>query len=77
MEISFSKRKLAKTFNSNRELVKTYGDEQARVIQKRLTVLRAAKALSDFTPYMRPERCHELIGNRKGELSMDLKGPYR
>lgn len=24
-----------------------------------------------------PGRCHELIGDRKGEISIDLDGPYR
>ena len=24
-----------------------------------------------------PGRCHELTGNRKGQLSVDLDGPYR
>jgi len=26
---------------------------------------------------MRPARCHELTGDRKGQLSVDLKHPYR
>lgn len=24
-----------------------------------------------------PGRCHELTGDRKGELAVDLRGPYR
>jgi proteic killer suppression protein len=24
-----------------------------------------------------PGRCHELTGNRKGQISIDLEGPYR
>lgn len=45
------------------------------VIRRRLDDLRAAKMLADMRCL--PGRCHELHGDRKGQLSLDLKHPYR
>lgn len=40
--------------------------------------LRAAENLGFFwPPYSPTHRCHELGGNHKGKLSLDLDGPYR
>jgi len=40
--------------------------------------LSAAPTLGIFAPpYSPPNRCHELTGNRKGTISIDLDGPYR
>lgn len=38
--------------------------------------LAAAKTLADISR-VPPARCHELTGNRKGQLSVDLEHPYR
>lgn len=38
--------------------------------------LRAAASLADISRFP-PARCHELTGNRKGQLSVDLEHPYR
>ncbi|GAB6144210.1 hypothetical protein JCM12294_16480 [Desulfocicer niacini] len=38
--------------------------------------LSAAETLTDITR-LPPARCHELTGNRKGQLSVDLEHPYR
>ena len=38
--------------------------------------LAAAETLLDISRF-RPARCHELIGDRKGQLSVDLEGPDR
>jgi len=38
--------------------------------------LKAAISLDDFLR-LPPARCHELTGNRKGQLSVDLEHPYR
>jgi len=38
--------------------------------------LKAAISLDDIS-CLPPARCHELTGNRKGQLSVDLEHPYR
>lgn len=45
---------------------------------RRMQELRAAQSLGDLLPpYSGPGRCHELTGNRAGQLSLDLDHPYR
>ena len=68
--------KLAKTFNSEKDLVREYGPENARLIKLRMAVLNAATCLEEV-PYRRPERRHELGGNREGQFAVDLKHPKR
>ena len=78
MEITFSSKKLAKQMNDDKAMVKTYGAQSARKLQKVLTQFRAAPNLGIFAPPMSlPHRCHELTGNRKGQLSVDVEHPYR
>lgn len=76
MNISFSRSKLQKTFNSEKELIREYGPDQARVIMRRMSVLRAAASLEEV-PRFPPERHHELTGDMQGMFAVDLKHPYR
>lgn len=75
MDIVFKDKKLAKLCNSKRDLVKELGADRARRLQRRLDDLRAAKVLEDMR-YL-PGRCHELVKDRTGQLSLDLDHPYR
>ena len=70
--VEYATTKLQKTLTSEIALRRTYGDRRAREIQKRLSVLYGAMVLADFVPRTRPERCHELVGNRAGQLAMDI-----
>ena len=45
-------------------------------LQQRMMELKAAENLTDISR-LPPARCHELKGNRKGQLSVDLEHPYR
>ena len=57
---------------------RAFGAERIKRIQVVMTALRAAPNLGVLAPpYSPPYRCHELTGNRKGMLSLDLDGPYR
>ncbi len=76
MDIVFRTAKLRKIFNSERLLQMEYGAEMARIIMRRMSVLRAARTLQEITIH-RPERRHELKGQRKGQFAVDLKHPYR
>ena len=78
MDISFKSTKLEKEFNEGKRLEKVHGSLRARKIRIRLTELRVASSLFDFWPPKKgPSRCHELTGERKGQLSVDLDHPYR
>lgn len=76
MKICFVNRKLEKIFNSHSELVKSYGSEQASKIKMRLKVLEAAANLAEV-PTQKPDRCHPLKGDKKGQFAVDLKNPFR
>ena len=76
MEILFKNRKIQKIMSSQAELVREYGAANARLIMRRLLVLDAANCLADI-PSGPPERCHALIGKRKGQYAVDVQHPYR
>lgn len=78
MEIFFSTKKLKKQMEQAKEMVKVHGSLRAKKLQRILTALRGASDLAHFaSPYSPPHRCHELTGNLKGVLSLDLDHPYR
>lgn len=52
------------------------GPENARRLQARLSELEAADTLEDMR-HLPGVRCHELTGDRKGQLSLSLSHPYR
>ena len=74
MDIFFKTRKLAKVFNSERELRKQYGDRVARTIALRLAVLKHARTLA-MVPATPPDRRHCLAGKRKEQYAVDLVHP--
>jgi proteic killer suppression protein len=75
VDILFRTSKLRKQLVKDKKRRKTYGHECAKKIKQRLDDLRAAPCLEDAR-YL-PGRCHELTGNRNGQLAMDVKHPYR
>lgn len=75
MEIVFRTRKLEKQCNDDREARRTWGDEQAQRLRRRLDDLTAAEHLGVMRNL--PGRAHELKGNRHGQISLDLRHPYR
>ena len=76
MNINFSTQKLTKILNSEKLLHKEYGAENARIIIRRMMVLRTAPTLENVS-HRHPERRHELKGTTKGKFTVDLKQPYR
>lgn len=76
MNVQFKNRKIQKVFNSQKLLIKNYGKENAKYIMHRMAVLQAADTLNDV-PKTKPDRCHSLTGNKKGQFAVDLKHPYR
>jgi proteic killer suppression protein len=75
VDILFKERKLQKQCNQQAALVRAHGGRRAQLIRARLDALYEAACLEDLRNV--PGRLHELKGNRKGQLSLDLDHPYR
>lgn len=75
MKISFKTAKLQKIFNSEKEIKREYG-QQANKIMIRMKTLEAAVNLAEI-PAQKPDRRHQLKGDRKHEFAVDLNPPYR
>ena len=76
MRIFFKTRKLQKTCSKSSESLKQWGKKCSGKLQQRMMELKAADTLADIS-HLPPPRCHELTGNRAGQLSVDLEHPYR
>jgi proteic killer suppression protein len=76
MLIYFRNKKLQKICNNKSYSTRMYGPKMAGKLQQRLIELKAATCLDDISRKP-PPRCHQLSGNRDGQLSVDLKHPYR
>lgn len=75
MEISFASSRLQKTCNSEKQMRKEYGPKMVSILQRRLADLAAAENLEVMRAL--PGRCHELRGDLKGHLAVDLEQPNR
>jgi proteic killer suppression protein len=75
MEILFANERMRKMLSDPKALVRAYGQEQARVIARRIADMMAADSLAALRAL--PGRCHALTGNRAGQFAMELRGPYR
>jgi plasmid maintenance system killer protein len=75
LEITFEDAALARNFQSEREMLKKFGKVRTKRLQVRLKQLQAAETLADM--HDMSGRFHELHGDRAGQLSLDLDGPYR
>lgn len=78
MIITFANNKLKKQLSEEKTMLKAHGAERTKLLKRVMTSLFAAENLAIFAPpYSPPDRCHELSGNKKGQLSIDLNGPHR
>lgn len=75
MDILFDTTKLARVYSGSPERAREFGPERAKRLGIRLDQMRAAANLLDFKA-VHP-RCRSLTGNRAGQWSADLDGPYR
>lgn len=76
MIIYFRTKKLQKICSNTSVSIKKLGPEKTRKLQQRLMELKAASCLDDISR-VPPPRCHQLSGNRDGQLSVDLLHPDR
>ncbi len=76
MDIFFTDRKLRKICADEKMMDRKLGERRAKVMRRRIVEFRAAETLEDIRS-LPGARCHELKGNRRGQLSVDLDHPYR
>ena len=76
MDIVFRTNKLRNACNDKARCEREYGANRAKRLGRRLDELHAALCLADIAK-LPQARCHELKGNRVGQISVDLDGPYR
>lgn len=76
MELAFATQKLSKLCSSMKEMRIQLGPRCAQLLAMRLSQLEAASTLEDVR-YLPKARCHELKGDRKGELAVDLEHSLR
>jgi len=76
MEVFFHSRKFQKICNRESVMQCELGKQQAQKLKVRLMELRAAANLAEISK-VPPPRCHELTGDRYGQLSVDLDHPFR
>jgi len=76
MQLSFKNKKLEKLLSNEKELLKKFGADNGRRLMRKLSQLAAADNLQQLST-LPATRLHELTENRKGQLSIDIKHPYR
>jgi proteic killer suppression protein len=76
MEVFFRSKQFQKICNTESVMLCELGKKRAQKLKQRLMELRAATSLEEISK-VPPPRCHELSGDRKGQLSVDLDHPYR
>ena len=70
MEIIFHRRRLKDLLSNEKELRRRYGQVVAKKVILRMSLLREANTLEALR--RGPGRCHELTGERSGQLSIDI-----
>ena len=75
MQISYKNKRLYKQLTQSKKLTK-HGPVRAKLIKLRLSQIEAAENLAILKQIPGP-RLHPLVGNRQGQLSVDLDGQYR
>lgn len=76
MNVYFSTGKMQKICSSEKSMQREYGPRMTKRLQQRLAELEAVDNLEQMSR-IPSARCHELTGDRKGQLSVDLVHPQR
>lgn len=75
MEILYKTKKLEKQLTNPKDIKKTFGNSAKRVNQ-RIKDLKAAETL-EVMRSIPAARCHELKGDRQGQLAVNVSNNYR
>lgn len=75
MDVFFVNERLAKLLQSNKQLIREFGPENAKWIPRRLDNLRFAANLAEM--FTLPGGLHPLFGDRAETFAINLKNGYR
>jgi len=75
MEITYKSNKLAKSVDSPRSIQRNYGT-RAKLVNQRIQELKAAPTLETIRS-IPAANCHELKGDRRAELAVDISPNHR
>jgi proteic killer suppression protein len=75
VDVTFASPRVQRLLESEKELRRAHGDRCAKKLMARVADLRAARTLEEFRSL--PGRCHELDGDRRGQLALELEGGKR
>ena len=76
MDILFNSSKLRKELREQRLTERRHGTRRAKLLRLRLDQLRLIENLEEIKT-LPGTRCHELSGDRAGQLALDLDHPFR
>lgn len=76
MNILFLSRHDEAFFNTQKKMLGKLGKKMTEKFQRRKLALEAAETLDEYRSAY-DSRCHELTGDRKGQIAIDLIQPYR
>ena len=76
MDVYFRTTKFQKHSQTIASAQREWGERRGKLIRRRLDELEAAPNL-EMMRKLPGARCHELTGNLKGKLAVDLDHPYR
>jgi proteic killer suppression protein len=76
MEIAYTSSRMRKLCNSEKEMKGKLGPKMAEKLKRQLTAMEASASLAELAR-LPQTRVHEMTGDRKGQISIDLIHPYR
>jgi plasmid maintenance system killer protein len=76
MEISYPSKRMQKLCTREKEMRGKLGTRMAEVLKRQLAVIEGAANLAELWAIPQT-RCHEMKGDRKGQISIDLVHPQR
>ncbi len=76
MQVNYRSRQIEKICTNASAATKKYGKRTAGLIHQRVDEIGAADSVEILVQF-RIGRCHQLVGDRKGQYAMDLEHPLR
>lgn len=76
MQVNYRNRQIEKICTDASAATKKYGKRTAGLIHQRVDEIYAAVSVEILVQF-RIGRCHQLVGDRKGQFAMDLEHPLR